>query len=175
MHLVEGPGRELREWASARRQLPAKRVALIQAVRRDVDQEGPRWPAKFFASAAWAENLAHLRVSVPLKRILQSCRTAVDALLAAARARTTRLWASKDPRCALLETLPAIGPITSRVLVGALEEVRRVEDTEAVANSGGLIPTMYQRGGGPSWAASIVMAGLKCGGGCSRVRMRWRE
>jgi transposase len=147
VHVVEGPVRELRELASAREQLQAKRVALINAVRRYVYQEGHRLPEKFFASATWAEKLAHLRVSAPVKLILESFMTAVDALLAAERRLTTQLVAIKDPRCALLETIPAIGPITSRVLVAALDEVQRFDDKKAVANYGGLTPTIYQSGG----------------------------
>lgn len=131
-------------------------------------------PEKFFASAAWAEKLAHLRVSAPLKRIIESFMAAVDALLVAERQLTTQMLAITDPRCALLETIPAIGPITSRVLVGALDEVRRFDDKKAVANYGGLTPTIYQSGGGPIWAASIGTAGSKCGGCCCSVRIRWR-
>src|SRR5215831_2603501 len=147
VHLVEGPVRELRELASAREQLQAKRVALINAVRSYVYQEGHRLPEKFFASPGWAEKLAQVRVSAPLKLIIESFMAAIDALLAAERQLTTQLLAITDPRCALLETIPAIGPITSRVLVGALDEVRRFDDKKAVANYGGLTPTIYQSGG----------------------------
>jgi hypothetical protein len=51
-----------------------------------------------------------------------------------------------DPRCDLVETIPAIGPVASRVLVSAVDEARRFDDKKAVATYGALAPTIYQSG-----------------------------
>lgn len=147
VHVVEGPTRELRELASARHQLQAKRVALINTIRGYVYQEGHRLPEKFFAGTTWATKLARLPVSAPLKLIIETFMASIEALAAAERELTTRMLAIQDPRCALLETIPAIGPLTARVLVGALDEAHRFDDKKAVANYGALTPTIYQSGG----------------------------
>lgn len=147
VHLVEGPTRELRELASARHQLQVKRVALINTIRSYVYQEGHRLPEKFFAGTSWTAQLVRLPVSAPLKLIIETFMAGIEALVAAERHLTERMLAIEDPRCELLETIPAIGPLTARVLVGALDAVQRFDDKKAVANYGALTPTIYQSGG----------------------------
>jgi transposase len=146
VHVVEGPVRELREVVSARQQLQRKRVALIKTIRGDVYQEGHRLPEQFVAGAAWREQRARLPVSAPLRLILETFMTSIEALLAAEQRLTARLLAIEDPRGALLESTPAIGPVASRVLVSAVDEARRFDDQKAVANYGALAPTIAQSG-----------------------------
>jgi transposase len=134
VHMVEGPVRELRELVSARQQRQSKRVALINTIRGYVYQEGHRLPEKFFTGPTWAAKLARLSVSAPLKLIIQTFMASIEALSAAERQLTARLEAIEDPRCPLLESIPAIGPLAARVLVSALDEAQRFEDSKAVAN-----------------------------------------
>lgn len=146
VHVVEGPVRELRELVSARQQLQSKRVALINTIRGYVYQEGHRLPEKFFAGASWRTKLARLPVSAPLTLIIETFMASIEALVAAEQRLTTRLEAIQDPRCPLLESIPAIGPLGARVLVSALDDARRFDDQKAVANYGALAPTIYQSG-----------------------------
>jgi transposase len=90
--------------------------------------------------------VARLPVSAPLRRIREPCLTSLAALEAAEQQLTQRLVAIEEPRGSLLESVPAIGPVASRVLVSALDEARRVDDQKAVANYGALAPTIYQSG-----------------------------
>ncbi len=146
VRVVEGRTRELRELVSARQQLQSKRVALINTIRGYVQQEGHRLPEKFFAGATWAATLTRLPVSQPLKVIIQTFMASIEALATAEQHLTARLRAIRDPRCALLETIPAIGPLSARVLVSALDDATRFDDQKAVANYGALTPTIYQSG-----------------------------
>lgn len=146
VHIVEGRVRELRELLSARQQLQAKRIGLINTLRGYVYQEGYRLPAKFFQGVHWHQQLTTLRVSAPLKRILQAFMPSIEALLVAERQLTEQVLTIQDRRCTLLETIPALGPLSARVLVGALDEVRRFDDQKAVAHYGALTPTVYQSG-----------------------------
>lgn len=144
--MVEGPVRELRELVSARQQVQSQRVALINTIRGSVYQEGHRLPEQFVAGPTWAAKLARLPVSAPLRLIIQTFMASIEALVAAEQRLTERMLAIQDPRCSLLETIPAIGPLSARVLVSALDEARRFDDQKAVANDGALAPTMYQSG-----------------------------
>lgn len=146
VHVVEGAGRELRELVSARQQLQRKRIALINTIRSYVYQEGHRLPEKFFAGPTWAAKLARLSVSAPLAVIIETFMARIDALVAAEQRLTARVQAIEDPRCPLLESIPAIGPLSARVLLSALDDARRFDDQKAVANSGALAPTIYQSG-----------------------------
>jgi transposase len=116
-----------------------------------VSHEGHRLPEKFFGGPTWAAKLARLSVSAPLTLILETCRASIEARVAAEPQRTARLPAMQDPRGLLLESIPAMGPLTARVLRRALEDARRVDDQKAVANDGALAPTMYQRGAVRQW------------------------
>src|SRR5574337_901859 len=146
VHVVEGPVRELRELVSARQQLQSKRVALINTIRGYVYQEGHRLPEKFFAGPTWAAKLARLPVSAPLRLIMETFMTNIVALVTAEQQLTQRLVAIQDRRCPLLESIPAIGPMASRVVLSAVDEARRFDDQKAVANYGALAPTIYQSG-----------------------------
>lgn len=146
VRVVEGVTRELRELVSARQQLQSKRVALLNTVRGYVRQEGHQLPAKFFGSPTWRAQLERLPLSAPLKLILETFRGTIDALATAEQQLTMRLLAIQDARCVLVESIPALGPLSARVLVGALDEAGRFDDQKAVANYGALTPTIYQSG-----------------------------
>jgi transposase len=146
VHVVEGPVRELRELVSARQQLQRTRIALINTIRGSVYQEGHRLPEQFVTGPTWAAKLARLPVSAPLRLILETFMTSIAALVAAEQQLTQRLVAIEDPRCPLLESIPALGPLSARVLVSALDDARRFDDQKAVANYGALAPTIYQSG-----------------------------
>lgn len=146
VHVVEGPVRELRELVSARQPWQAKRMALINTIRGYVYQEGYRLPEKFFAGPTWRAKLAQLPLRAPLKLIIETFLASIEALVAAEQRLTARLEAIQDPRCPLLESIPAIGPLSARVLLSALDDARRLDDQKAVANYGALAPTIYQSG-----------------------------
>jgi hypothetical protein len=84
---------------SARQQLQSKRIALINTIRGYVYQEGHRLPEQFFAGPTWAAKLARLPVSAPLRLILETFMTSIEALVAAEHQLTARLRAMADPRC----------------------------------------------------------------------------
>lgn len=146
IHIVEGTVRELREFVSARMQLQSKRVALINTLRGYVKQEGVKLPVKFFQHRDWREKISKLKVSEPLKLIIQSYMEAIDGLMASEGKITDKIKGIEDPRCDLLETIPAIGKMTSRVLLGAIDNAKRFDDKRAIANYGALTPTIYQSG-----------------------------
>jgi transposase len=131
---------------SARQQLQSKRIALSNTIRGYVYQEGHRLPEKFFAGATRRTNLVRLPVSAPLRLIVETFMTSIAALVAAEQQLTARLRAMADPRCDVVETIPAFGPVASRVLVSAVDEARRFDDQKAVAKYGALAPTIYQSG-----------------------------
>jgi transposase len=81
-----------------------------------------------------------------LRLIIETFMASIEALLAAEQQLTARVVAIQDPRCPLLESIPAIGPLGARVVVSALDEARRFDDQKAVANYGALAPTIYQSG-----------------------------
>jgi len=147
VHIVEGTTRQLRELVSAREQLQGKRVALINALRGYIRQEGVRFPAKFFQRLGWKASLEKLSVGPTQGLIFKSFMEAIDALKRSEEELTARLEEIQDDRCDLLETIPAIGKIASRVLVGALDDARRFDNKKCVANYGALTPTIYQSGG----------------------------
>jgi transposase len=147
VHVVEGKTRQLRELVSAREQLQSKRVALINALRGYIRQEGVRFPAKFFQRSDWKASLEKLSVGPTQGLIFKSFMESIDALKQSEEEITARMLEIQDDRCDLLETIPAIGKIASRVIVGALDDVERFDNKKCVANYGGLSPTIYQSGG----------------------------
>jgi len=147
VHIVEGHVRELRELLSARQTLLSKRVALINTIRAYVLQEGRKLPEKFFERRDWYASLERKKLSGPLLLIVQSFRGAIDALRGAEQELTDRIAAIKDKRLDLLETIPGIGTISSRVLLSAIDEAERFDSKKEVAKYGALTPTVYQSGG----------------------------
>jgi transposase len=146
VHIVQGKVRELRELVSARHLLQSKRVAMINALRGFVFQEGLRLPAKFFSQKNWKEKLEAFKASAPLKQILASYMSAIEALAKSEKELSERICAIDDERIELLKTIPAIGELSSRVLLSAIDDASRFDDKKAVANYGALTPTIYQSG-----------------------------
>ncbi len=147
VHVVEGRTRELRELVSARGQLQSKRVALINTVRGYMKQEGVSLPEKFFQRLDWKSALEAKPLGSTQKIILRSFMDGINALENSEETITEKMLEIEDKRCDLLETIPAIGKIASRVLVGALDDAERFDNKKCVANYGGLAPTIYQSGG----------------------------
>jgi transposase len=146
VHIVEGETRELREIASARHILQAKRVALINCIRGFCKQEGIRLPEKFFNRDDWRNALGKSKLSKNLKMIIEKMVPAIDALLEAEADLTGEMCQFSDERTELLETIPAIGVITSRVIVGAIDDAKRFDSKKSVAKYGALTPRIYQSG-----------------------------
>ncbi len=147
VHVVEGKVRALRELGNARHTLQSKRVALINTVRAYVKQEGYRLPEKFFQRRDWQPALAKLRVSDVTQQIIETFKTSIEALEQSEAALTRRLVAIEDRRIELLESIPSIGAISARVLLGALDDARRFDNKKCAAKYGALTPTIYQSGG----------------------------
>ena len=146
VHVVEGPMRELRELISARGQLQSKRVALINTLRGYVKQEGYKLPAKFFQGDGWKEKLRKTHLSKPLKLIIESFMTSIESLMDSEAQVTGRILEIEDKRIELLESIPCIGKLTARVLVSAIDDVKRFDGAKEVANYGALTPRIYQSG-----------------------------
>lgn len=147
VHVVDGKTRELRELVSARGQLQSKRVALMNTVRGYMKQEGVSLPEKFFQRSDWKSSLEERTLGDTQKLIVKSFMDGIDALERSEEEITQKMIEIKDSRCELLETIPAIGKIASRVLVSALDDAGRFDNKRCVANYGGLAPTIYQSGG----------------------------
>ena len=146
VHVVEGQARQLRELVSARGQLQSKRVALINTVRGYMKQEGVSLPEKFFQRSDWKSALGEKSLGDTQKLIVKSFMEGIDAMERSEGEITGKMTEIRDSRCELLETIPAIGKIASRVLVGALDDASRFDNKKCVANYGGLAPTIYQSG-----------------------------
>jgi len=146
VHVVEGKARQLRELVSARGQLQSKRVALMNTVRGYMKQEGVSLPEKFFQRTDWKSSLGEKSLGDTQKFIVKSFKDGIEAMERSEEEITEKMKEIQDSRCELLETIPAIGKIASRVLVGALDDASRFDNKKCVANYGGLAPTIYQSG-----------------------------
>jgi transposase len=146
VHVVEGTARQLRELTSARRQLMQKRVGLANTVRGYLKQEGVQLGTKFFTAADWEERLEKMRLSPTLKQIVSAFIPAMQQLEEAEQELTRGLSAVSNEDIRRLETIPGVGTISSRVLVGALDNVERFDDRKSVAKYGALTPTVRQSG-----------------------------
>lgn len=146
VHVVEGTIRELRELVSARSQLQSKRVALINTLRGYVKQEGMTLPVKFFQSLDWQGKLKKAAFSKPLKVIIESFMPAIESLMDSEEKITERMIQIEDERISLLESIPAVGQLTARVLVSAIDDVGRFDGKKEIANYGALTPRIYQSG-----------------------------
>jgi len=146
VHLVEGPTRAMRELVSARTKLMQQRVNLINTLRGYVKQEGVRLSEKFFAQEDWKEQLGKKNLSPTLKAIIEAFRPAIESFEKSEAELVKRLKQLSDDRTDLLETIPSIGVITSRTVVGALDDAKRFDNRKCVANYGALTPTVFQTG-----------------------------
>jgi transposase len=146
VHVVEGHVRELRELVGARHTLQSKRVALMNTLRGYLKQEGQRLPEKFFGRTDWQAALAKLKVGASTQQIVARFKGGIEALAHAEGELTRRIVAIKDRRIELLESIPSIGELSARVLLGALDEAKRFDNKKCVAKYGALSPRIYQSG-----------------------------
>ncbi len=146
VHIVEGSIRELRELISARENLMRKRVDLINSLRGAMKQEGVSFPAKFFQQENWQETLKKVKVGNTQKIIIENMMFAIEQMKVAEDALVEEMNKIEDPRLELLESIPAIGRMASRVILSALDNADRFDDKKAVAKYGALTPKIYQSG-----------------------------
>lgn len=146
VHIVEGHVRQLREMLSGRQVLQSKRVALINGIRAMMLQEGVRLPEKFFDRLDWRERLEKAPVSEATRKIISAYMHAILGLHAAEDELTAEIVAIKDERLKQLESIPGIGSLSSRVLLGALDDASRFDNKKSAAKYGALTPTVHQSG-----------------------------
>lgn len=146
VHVVEGKVRELRELLSARQVLQSKRVALINGIRAMMLQEGVKLPEKFFSRADWQERLEKVKVGEATKVVIRAYMQAIEGLSIAEDSLESQIIQISDDRLKRLESIPGIGKLSSRTLLGALDEASRFDNKKAAAKYGALTPTVYQSG-----------------------------
>lgn len=146
VHVVEGKVRELRELLSARQVLQSKRVALINGIRAMMLQEGVKLPEKFFSRTDWQNRLEKASISETTKQIIGFYMQAIEGLSTAEDGLESKIVAIRDERLTRLESIPGIGKLSSRTLLGALDEASRFDNKKAAAKYGALTPTVYQSG-----------------------------
>jgi len=146
VHIVEGEARELRELISARHTLQSKRVALINSIRGMLKQEGYKLPEKFFQKTNWRGQLDHMRVGQTQKIILSCYMNSIENLMLAEAKITQTIIKFESSDIELLESIPGIGQLTSRVIAGAVDEITRFDSKKCLAKYGALTPRIYQSG-----------------------------
>jgi len=146
VHVVEGRVRELRELISARGIIQSKRIALINSIRGNLRQEGYRLPEGFFKQKSWRDRLGKMRIGSTQKLILEKLMDSIESMSQSEKELTAKILEIENKDTALLETIPAIGGMSSRVLVSAIDDVRRFDNKKAVSKYGGLTPRIYQSG-----------------------------
>jgi len=146
VHIVEGTTRQLRELLSARQRLQGKRVALINSIRGCLRQEGYSLPEKFFQGVQWREKLGKLRIGKTQKVIIESYLRCIEGLREAEQELTAAIVGIENEDIRLLSSIPGIGKLSSRVIVSALDDVRRFDSKKSVAKYGALTPRIYQSG-----------------------------
>lgn len=146
VHIIEGEARELRELVSARHTIQSKRVALINSIRGLLKQEGYRLPEKFFQNTKWRDQLNRMRVGETQKIILTSYMESIGSLMLSEARITQAIIQYENKDIELLETIPGIGKLTSRVILGAVDEIKRFDNKKCLAKYGALTPRLYQSG-----------------------------
>ncbi len=146
VHIVDGHIRALRDLGGARHTLQSKRVALLNTVRAYVKQEGHRLPEKFFQRRDWPQALAKLGVSTVTQQIIEGFKTSIDALQQSEAALTRQLVAIADEGITRLESIPSLGALSARVVLGALDDAHRFDNKKCAAKYGALSPSIYQSG-----------------------------
>ena len=147
VHVVEGKARELRELVSARSTIQSKRIALINSIRGCLKQEGYKLPKGFFTNDKWRDQLKKMRIGSIQKLILEKYMESIEGMVKAESELTARILEVEHRDIELLETIPGIGKITSRVLVSAIDDAKRFDNKKSVSKYGGLSPRIYQSGG----------------------------
>lgn len=146
VHIVEGQTRALRELISARHTLQSKRIALINCIRGCLKQEGYKLPKKFFQSDGWQIKLERTRLGDVQKAIIGSYMHSIESLIKAELELTEKILSIENSSIKLLETIPAIGSISSRVVLSALDDASRFDNKKCVGKYGALTPRIYQSG-----------------------------
>lgn len=147
VHIVDGKIRQLRELISARDRLQSKRVALINSVRGCLKQEGYRLPEKFFSNRDWRQKLERMRIGETQKLIMTSYMNSIESLLQSEVELGCKIVQIENQDITLLETIPGIGHLTSRVIVSAIDDVKRFDNKKCLSKYGALTPRIYQSGG----------------------------
>jgi transposase len=124
-----------------------KRVALINTIRGYARQEGHRLPERFFSRADWRERLSKTKFSATLHAVIASFMKSIDGLRESEDELTKRIAEIKDERLKRLESVPSFGMLTSRTILGALDDAKRFDGKKAASKYGALAPTIYQSGG----------------------------
>jgi transposase len=146
VHVVEGEARELRELISARHTIQSKRVALINSIRGMLKQEGYKLPEKFFQNTNWRDQLERMRVGQTQKIILTGYMESIESLMLSEAKITQAIIKFESRDIELLESIPGIGQLTSRVIAGAVDEITRFDSKKSLAKYGALTPRIYQSG-----------------------------
>lgn len=146
VHIVEGSARDLRELISARTNLMKKRIGLQNSIHGYMKQEGVKLSRKFFTSSDWQEQLEELEVGRVQKIIIENFMFAFEQVQIAEESILQEIYKIDDPRLELLESIPSVGPLTSRVILSGLDNVDRFDGKKAVAKYGALTPRIYQSG-----------------------------
>lgn len=146
VHFAEGKVRDLRDLVNARQTLLLKRVSLTNTIRGFLKQEGVRLPAKFFSSQDWQEKLLELKLKHTTEQIVAQLMNAVEALMEAQKKLHQEIEAIEDKKIELIETIPGIGKLSSRILFAALVNAERFDNAKCAANYSALAPTIYQSG-----------------------------
>jgi transposase len=80
------------------------------------------------------------------KLILEKFMESIESMVKAESDLTSRILEIEHKDIELLETIPAIGGLTSRVLVSAIDDAKRFDSKKSVSKYGGLTPRIYQSG-----------------------------
>ena len=147
VHVVEGKTRELRELISARGTIQSKRIALINSIRGCLKQEGYKVSKGFFQNINWRDQLKRTRMAGTQRLILEKFMESIESMVKAESELTARILEIEHKDIELLETIPGIGGLTSRVLVSAIDDAKRFDSKKSVSKYGGLTPRIYQSGG----------------------------
>jgi transposase len=147
VHIVEGKARELRELISARSTIQSKRIALINSIRGCLKQEGYKVVKGFFNKEEWRDDLKKMRIGNIQKLILEKYMESIAGMVKAESELTAKILEIKHKDIELLESIPGIGGLTSRVLVSAIDDAKRFDSKKSVSKYGGLTPRIYQSGG----------------------------
>jgi transposase len=144
--VTEGKERKLRELVSARSTLMSKRVALVNTIQGYAKQEGHRLPTGFFRNDEWTLALDKTKFSETLKTIIAAMMNAYESIKKSEQDLATEINSIEDKRIELIKTVPAIGDLSARVILSALVNAERFDNSKCVANYCALTPTIYQSG-----------------------------
>jgi len=146
VHIAEGSARDLRELVGARQTLLNKRVGLMNTIRGYLKQEGVRLPAKFFTSNDWQVSLIGLKLRDATEIIAANLMYAIEQMQECEKGLNSEIQKISNKKIELIETIPGIGKLSSRILFAGLVSAERFDNSKCVANYGALTPTIHQSG-----------------------------